>query len=56
MTKDSDKAFMNMEGKFSARKIYVDCEISIPNSKVDLFIELLKETIIKLEKRENGNI
>ena len=47
---------MNMEAKFSALKVYIDCEISILNSKVDLFIELLKETIIKLEKRENSNI
>ena len=45
-----------MEAKFSALKVYIDCEISILNSKVDLFIELLKETIIKLEKRENSNI
>ena len=34
---------MNMEVKFSALKGYLDCEISSLNSKVDLFIESLKE-------------
>ena len=36
---------MNMEAIFSELKGYVDCEISILNSKVDLFIKSLKETI-----------
>ena len=35
LTKHSDKTFMNMETKFSALKVYIDCEISILNSKVD---------------------
>ena len=47
---------MNMEAKFSAPKDYIDCEISILNSKVDLFIDSLKETITKIEKRESNNI
>ena len=47
---------MNMEAKFSALKGYIDCEISILNSKVDLFINSLKETITKIEKRESSNI
>ena len=47
---------MNMEAKFSALKGYIDCEISIVNSKADLFIELLKETVTKIEKRESSNI
>ena len=54
LTKHSDKAFMNMEAKFSALKDYIDCEILILNSKVDLFIDSLKET--KIEKRESSNI
>ena len=33
-----------MEAKFSVLKGYTDCEISILNSKVDLFIESSKET------------
>ena len=56
LTKHSDKAFMDMEAKFSALKVYIDCEISILNSKVDLFIDSLKETITKIEKRESNNI
>ena len=56
LTKHSDKAFMNMEAKFSALKGYIDCEISIVNSKADLFIELLKGAITKIEKRESSNI
>ena len=36
---------MNMEAKFSALKGYLDCEISSLNSKVDLFIESLKEKV-----------
>ena len=56
LTKHSDKAFMNMEAKFSALKGYIDCEISILNSKVDQFIESLKETITKIEKRESSSI
>ena len=55
LTKHSDKAFMNMEAKFSALKGYIDCEISILNSKVDQFIESLKETN-KIEKRESSSI
>ena len=56
LTKHSDKAFMNMEAKFSALKSYVDCEISILNSKADQVIESLKETITKIEKRESSSI
>ena len=44
---------MNMESKFSAIKGYIDCEISILNSKVDQFIESLKETITKIEKLDS---
>ena len=55
-TKHSDKAFMNMEAKCSVLKGYIDCEISILNNKVDLFIDSLKETITKIEKRESNNI
>ena len=47
---------MNMEAKFSALKGYIDCEISILNSKVDQFIESLKERITKIEKRESSSI
>ena len=47
---------MNMEAKFSALKGYLDCEISSLNSKVDLFIESLKETITKVEKSDNNNM
>ena len=56
LTKHTDKDFMNMEAKFSALKCYVDCEISIVNSKVDQFIESLKETITKTEKHESSSI
>ena len=56
LTKHSNKAFMNMEAKFSALKVYIDCEISIRNSKVDQFVESLKETITKIEKRESSSI
>ena len=35
LTKYSDKTFTNMEAKFSALNVYIDCEISILNSKVD---------------------
>ena len=41
---------------FSARNGYVDCEISILSSKVDLCIESLNGTITKIEKRESNNI
>ena len=34
LTKHSDKAFMNMEATFSALKGYINCEISILNSKL----------------------
>ena len=47
---------MNMEAKFSALKGYIDCKISILNSKVDQFIESLKETITKIKKRESIEI
>ena len=47
---------MNMEAKFFALKGYIDCQISILNSKVDLFIDSLTETITKIEKRESSNI
>ena len=56
LTKHSDKAFLNMEATFSALKGYIDCETLILNSKVDLFIKSLKETITKVEKRERNNI
>ena len=56
LTKHSDKAFMNMEATFSALKGYIDCEISILYRKVDLFIESSKETITKMEKRENKSM
>ena len=51
LTKHSDKAFMKMEAKFSALKGYTDCETSFLNSKVDQFIESLKETITKKENQ-----
>ena len=44
-----------MEAKFSVLKSYTDCEISILNSKVDLFIESSKETT-KTKKCENNNM
>ena len=56
LTKDSDEAFMNMEAKFSALKVYIDCGISSLNSKFELLIESLKETITKMEKSENNNM
>ena len=56
LTKQSDKDFMNMEVKFSALEFYIDCEISIVNSKVDQFIESRKETITEIEKRESSSI
>ena len=56
LMKHGDKAFTNMEAKSSALKGYIDCEISILNSKVDQFIESLKETITKIEKRESSSI
>ena len=56
LTKHSDEAFMNMEAKFSALESYIDCEISILNSKSDLFLESLKETITEIEKHESNNI
>ena len=46
---------MNMEAKFSLLKGYIDCEISVLNSKVDQFIESLKETT-KTEKLESSSI
>ena len=45
-----------MEAKLFALKDYIDCQISILNSKVELFIDSLKETITKIEKRESSNI
>ena len=45
-----------MEAKFSELKGCTGCEISILNSKVDSFIESLKETIVKMEKRENNKM
>ena len=56
LTKQSDRAFMNIQARFSATKGYIDWEISILNSNVDLFIESLKETITKIEKRESNNM
>ena len=47
---------MNLEVKFCALKGYMGCKISILNSKVDLFIESLKETITKVEKSDNNNM
>ena len=47
---------MNKEATSSALEGYIDCEISIINCQVDLFIESLKETITKIEKRENSNM
>ena len=52
----SNKAFMNMEAKFTALKGYIDREISILSSKVDQFIESLKEAMTKIEKRESSII
>ena len=48
LTKHTGRAFMSMEAKLSALKCYIDCKISILNSKVYLLIELLKETITKI--------
>ena len=56
LRKHSGKAYMNMGATFSALKGYIDFEISILNSKVDLFIESLKETITKIEKHESKNM
>ena len=56
LTKQSDRAFMNIQARFSATKGYIDWEISFLNSNVDLFIESLKETITKIEKRESNNM
>ena len=44
LTKHRNKAFMNMDfcflfSRFSVLKGYIDCEISILNSKVDLFVK-----------------
>ena len=47
---------MNMEAKFSALKGYINWEISILSSKVDLFIESLKEIITKIKKLESNNM
>ena len=51
---------MNMEATFSALKGYIDCEISVLNGKVDLFIESLKEamerTLWKKELLAKNNI
>ena len=46
---------MNMDAKFSALKGYIDCEISVLNSKVELFIDSLKEKTTEIEKRESNN-
>ena len=47
---------MNIEAKFSALKGYINWEISILSSKVDLFIESLKEIITKIKKLESNNM
>ena len=47
---------MNMEAKLFALKGYIDREISILKSKVDKFVESLKETITKIEKCESSSI
>ena len=55
-TEHSDKALMTLEAKFSALKGYIDCEISILNCKVDLFIESWREARTKIDKHENNNM
>ena len=45
-----------MEAKFSALKGYINWEISILSSKVNLFIESLKEIITKIKKLESNNM
>ena len=45
-----------MEVKFSALKGHIDCKIPIVNSKVNPFIDSLKETKNKIEKPKNNNI
>ena len=45
-----------MEAKFSVIKGYIDCRISILNSKVDQSIESLNETKVKTEKFESSSI
>ena len=45
-----------MEATFSLLKGYINCEISVLNSKVDLFIKISRETITKKEKYENNDV
>ena len=45
-----------MEVKFSALKGHIDCKIPVVNSKVNPFIDSLKETKNKIEKPKNNNI
>ena len=45
-----------MEVKFSALKGHIDCKIPVVNSKVNPFIDSLKETKNKTEKPKNNNI
>ena len=47
---------MNTEAKLYALKGYIDCKTSTLNSKVDRFVELLKEAITNIEKRESSSI
>ena len=47
---------MNMEAKLFALKGYIDREISILKSKVDKFVESLKEAITKIEKCDSSSI
>ena len=56
LTKHGDKAFTNMKATFSALEGYINCEISILNSKIDQFIESLKERITIIEKHESSSI
>ena len=45
-----------MEATFSVLKGYINCEISVLNGKVDLFIKISRETITKKEKYENNDV
>ena len=45
-----------MEATFSVLKGYINCEISVLNGKVDLFIKISRETITKKENYENNNV
>ena len=47
---------MKMKAEFCTLKGCIDCEISILNNKFDQFIESLKETTTKIEKRRSNSI